>query len=96
MSEERPPDAQPVQNTPTSSQQQAEPTYAEQAAAQGQIDKPLEMPSDVEPKAEPATEPADGHTPPLDDIEDAKYLAEGDPRRQEVEQYKEQAQAEEA
>lgn len=45
-------------------------------------------PEDAEPKPEPAKEPADPHTPPLDDVEDAKWLAEDDPRRKEIEKFK--------
>lgn len=52
-------------------------------------DPKFEDPPDAEPTPEPAQQPADPHTPPLDDIEDAQYLAEDDPRRKEVEAFKE-------
>jgi hypothetical protein len=54
-----------------------------------------EIPSDVPPAPEPTEQPSDPHTTPLDDIEDAQHLAEDDPRRQEVEQFK-QGEAPEA
>ena len=51
-------------------------------------DPKFDDPEDAEPKPEPAKEPADPHTPPLDDVEDAKWLAEDDPRRKEIEKFK--------
>lgn len=53
-----------------------------------EIDPKFNDPEDAEPKPEPTKEPADAHTPPLDDIEDAKWLAEDDPRRKEIEKFK--------
>jgi hypothetical protein len=53
------------------------------------VDPKFDDPPDAEPTPEPAQEPSDPHTPPLDDIEDAKYLDEDDPRRKEVEAFKE-------
>jgi hypothetical protein len=50
-------------------------------------DPKFDLPDDVDPTPEPATQPADPHVTPLDDIKDAKYLAEDDPRRQEVEKF---------
>jgi len=55
----------------------------------GGVDPKFNDPEDAEPKPEPAIQPSDPHTPPLDDIESAKWLAEDDPRRQAVEEFKE-------
>jgi hypothetical protein len=41
--------------------------------------------SDPAPNPEPPREPFDGHCPPLDDDDDARYLDPADPRRLEVE-----------
>lgn len=54
------------------------------------IDPKFYDPEDAEPKPEPAKEPADPHTPPLDDIEDAKWLDPDDPRRKAIEEFKNQ------
>jgi len=59
----------------------------------GEIEEPITgpLPPDQPPKPVPAPEPADTsdpHITPLDDIEDAKWLAEDDPRRKAVEEFK--------
>jgi hypothetical protein len=52
-------------------------------------DPKLADPPDAEPQPEPAEEKFDPHNTPLDDIDDAQWLAEDDPRRQAVEEFKE-------
>lgn len=81
MSEERPPDSPPV------------PAPSTEPPA---VDPKFDDPPDVDPTPEPATEPADPHVTPLDDIEDAQYLAEDDPRRKEVEEFHKTQAPEEA
>lgn len=53
-------------------------------------DPKLDAPGDVEAAPEPSEQPSDPHAAPLDDVQDAKYLAEDDPRRQEIEKWSQQ------